>query len=113
MIWWTVLAASLGCYLLKYAGLAVPESVLARPIVARLAELIPVALLAALVIVQVFAATAPDPDGGSGGGSGGQMLQVDARVAGLACAAVLLWKRAPFLVVVVASAAVAAALRAV
>lgn len=103
MIWSAILLAGVGCYLLKLAGLSVPASVLARPVVARLADLIPVALLAALVAVQVFAAT---DDGG------GQVLRIDARLAGLGCAALLLWLRAPFLVVVVASAALAALLRA-
>lgn len=103
MIWWAVVAAGLGCYALKLAGLSVPESVLARPWVARLADLIPVALLSALVVVQVFAATGSD---------GEQEISVDARLAGLGLAAVLLLLRAPFLVVVVGSAALAAGLRA-
>lgn len=103
MIWWTVIAASIGCYLLKLAGLSVPASFLARPWVGRIADLIPVTLLAALVAVQVLAGTGQD---------GGQELVVDARLAGLAAAVVLLMLRAPFLVVVVGSAAVAAALRA-
>ncbi|MEQ6901118.1 AzlD domain-containing protein [Nocardioides sp. YIM 152588] len=103
MIWWAVLGGGVGCYLLKLAGLSVPESVLARPWVARVVDLIPVALLAALVSVQVL--SAPDPDGG-------QRLVLDARVAGLGTAVVLLVLRAPFLVVVVGAAAVAALLRA-
>jgi branched-subunit amino acid transport protein len=104
VIWWAILAASVGCYLLKLAGLAVPASVLARPWVSRVADLIPVALLSALVAVQVAAGTDADGD---------QILVADARLAGLACAVVLLLARAPFLVVVVGSAAVAALLRAV
>jgi branched-subunit amino acid transport protein len=102
MIWWAVILGAAGCYGLKLAGLAVPEAVLAHPRVARLADLIPVALLSALVAVQVFATTGAD---------GGQELALDARVAGLGCAALLLLARAPFLVVVVGSAAVAALLR--
>ena len=99
MIWWAVLGAGVGCYLLKLAGLSVPASVLANPVVARIADLIPIALLAALVTVQVLAA----PDGGA--------LTVDARAAGLAVAVGLLLLRAPFLVVVFGAAAVAALLR--
>ena len=49
MIWWTVLGAGVACYLLKLAGLSVPARVLERPVVERIADLIPVALLAALV----------------------------------------------------------------
>lgn len=97
MIWTAVLVGGVGCYLLKLAGLSVPASVLERPVVRRVADLIPVALLAALVAVQVFA--------------DGQRLVLDARAAGLAAAVVLLVVRAPFLVVVSGAAATAALLR--
>jgi branched-subunit amino acid transport protein len=99
VIWWAVLGAGLGCYLLKLAGLSVPQRVLARPVVARIADLIPAALLAALVTVQVLAA----PAGGA--------LVVDARVAATGVAVLLLLARAPFLVVVFGSATAAALLR--
>jgi hypothetical protein len=97
MIWAAVLLGSLGCYLLKVAGLSVPPRVLERPIVERIADLIPVALLAALVAVQVF-------------GSGAHLV-LDARAVGLAVAVVLLALRAPFLVVVFGAALAAAVLR--
>ncbi|WP_122817134.1 AzlD domain-containing protein [Nocardioides pantholopis] len=97
MTWVAVLVAAGGCYLLKLGGLSVPPRVLERPLVSRVADLIPVALLAALVAVQVFA--------------DGRHLVLDARVAGLATAVVLLLLRAPFLVVVFGAAAVAAGLR--
>ncbi len=97
MIWTAVLAGCLGCYLLKLAGLSIPRAVLDRPLVSRVADLVPVALLAALVAVQVFA--------------GGSTLSVDARFAGLGVAAVALALRAPFLVVVVLAAATAALIR--
>jgi branched-subunit amino acid transport protein len=97
VIWAAVLLASLGCYLLKLAGLSVPPRVLERPVVERIADLIPVALLAALVAVQVF-------------GSGPHLV-LDARAVGLAVAVVLLVLRAPFLVVVFGAALAAALLR--
>ena len=97
MIWTAVIAASLGCYLLKLAGLSVPPRVLERPLVERIADLIPVALLAALVAVQVFGS--------------GQQLVLDARTVGLGVAVVLLLLRAPFLVVVFGAALSAALLR--
>lgn len=97
MIWWAVLVAAVGCYLLKLAGLSVPSRVLERPLVERVADYIPVALLAALVAVQVFAQ--------------GQHLVLDARVLGLGVAVVLLVLRAPFLVVVFGAALVAALVR--
>lgn len=97
MTWAAIVVAGVGCYLLKLAGLSLPERVLARPVVSRIADLIPVALLAALVAVQTW------------GGTGA--LELDARTAGLAFAAVALLLRAPFLVVVVGAAVTAALLR--
>ena len=96
-MWTALLLACAGCYLLKLAGLSLPERVLAHPTVERVADLIPVALLAALVAVQVMA------DGSS--------LTVDARLLGLGFAVVALLLRMPFLVVVVGAAAVAALAR--
>lgn len=96
-MWWAVLGAGIGCYLLKLAGLSVPSWVLERPVVARVADLIPVALLAALVAVQVFA--------------DGHTLVLDARAFGLGVAVLLLLARAPFLVVVFGAALAAALLR--
>lgn len=98
MIWTAILGAALGCYLLKLAGLSVPARVLDNRVVAQVADLIPVALLAALVAVQVLA----DPDGS---------LVVDARLLALVVAVVLLLLRAPFLVVVFGAALVAALAR--
>lgn len=96
-LWVAILATAAGCYLLKVAGLSVPQRVLAHPLAAKVAALIPVALLAALVAVQVLA--------------DGRSLSVDARVIGLAAAVVLLVLRAPFLLVVFGAAAVAALAR--
>ena len=96
-MWTAILLACVGCYVLKLAGMSLPERVLNHPTVERVADLIPVALLAALVAVQVFA------DGTS--------LSVDARVLGLAFAVVALLLRMPFLVVVVGASVVAALAR--
>lgn len=104
MIWFAVIACAVGCYLLKLAGMSVPAGVLERPVVRRLADLLPVALLAALIAVQVFTGTSRD---------GNPVLAVDARLAGLGAAMVALLLRAPFLVVVVVGALTAAVLRAV
>ncbi|MFC4786557.1 AzlD domain-containing protein [Nocardioides sp. MAHUQ-72] len=97
MTWAAIVLGGLGCYLLKLAGLSVPARVLDHPVVERVADLVPVALLAALVAVQVLAS--------------GQGLVLDARVAGMAVAVGLLVLRAPFLVVVFAAALTAALLR--
>ena len=96
-MWTAVVLAGVGCYLLKLAGLSLPERVLAHPTVERVADLIPVALLSALVAVQVF--------------STGPELVLDARALGLAFAVVALLLRMPFLIVVVGASVVAAVAR--
>jgi branched-subunit amino acid transport protein len=101
VIWAAVLGCAVGCYLLKLAGMSVPEKALAHPVLRRTADLLPVVLLAALVAVQVFATRGPD----------GPELGVDARLAGLAAAFVALLLRAPFIVVVLLAALSAALVR--
>ena len=96
-MWIAIVATGVGCYLLKLAGLSVPTKVLERPVVERIADLMPVALLSALIAVQVFAS--------------GQRLVVDARVVGLGVAFVALLFRAPFIVVVFLAAGSAALVR--
>jgi branched-subunit amino acid transport protein len=93
-LWTTVVAGSLGCYLLKLAGLSVPAAWVEQPWVARVVDFVPAALLAALVAVQ--AATS------------GQRLVVDGRLVGLAVGAVALALRAPFIVVLVLAGAAGA-----
>jgi branched-subunit amino acid transport protein len=56
-VWATVLFASLGCYGLKLAGVSLPESVLNHPRVQRTAGLLPVAMLTALVVTDLFDAS--------------------------------------------------------
>jgi hypothetical protein len=104
VIWVAVLVGSAGCFALKLAGWSLPARWLEHDRLQRAALLLPVALLAALVVVQAFA------DGGSGDRPG---VVLDARAASLAVAALLLVLRAPFLLVVVAAAGTAALLRAV
>jgi branched-subunit amino acid transport protein len=101
VIWVAVLSCALGCYLLKLAGMSVPDRVLEQPVVRRTADLLPVVLLAALVAVQVLVSRGPD----------GPELGFDARLAGLAAAAMALLLRAPFIVVVFVAALTAALLR--
>ncbi|MFD2090773.1 AzlD domain-containing protein [Blastococcus deserti] len=86
-LWAAVLAGSIGCYLLKLAGLSVPASWVEQPWVARVVDFVPAALLAALVAVQTL--------------SSGQQLVVDGRLAGVLVAAIALALRAPFIVVLV------------
>jgi branched-subunit amino acid transport protein len=97
VIWGALVVAGVGCYLLKLAGVSVPPRLLEHPRAERIAALLPVSLLSALIAVQVFGQ--------------GRELVLDARVVGLGVAVVALVLRAPFIVVVVAAAASAALVR--
>lgn len=92
----TVIAASLLVYSWKIIGYLIPERYL-TPKVKSFTERVTLVLLAALVVTQTFA-------------SGGEWA-FDARIPAVLVAGVLLWLRAPFIVVVIAAAAVAAGLR--
>ncbi|SNR62445.1 AzlD domain-containing protein [Blastococcus mobilis] len=93
-LWAAVLTASIGCYVLKLAGLSVPASWVEQPWVARIVDFVPAALLAALVAVQAL--------------TSGDQLVLDGRLAGLAVAAVALALRAPFIVVLLLAGAAGA-----
>jgi branched-subunit amino acid transport protein len=54
VLWIAVIVAALGSYALKLAGVSLPESVLNHPRVQRVAGFLPIAMLAALVAVQLF-----------------------------------------------------------
>lgn len=97
-LWWAIAAVCAGCYALKLAGLAAPRRVLDHPGVRRFAELVPVALLSALIAVQTFT-------------DGGVPVLDPARTAGLGAAVVALLLRAPFLVILASAAAVTALVR--
>jgi uncharacterized membrane protein len=96
--WSAVLIASAIAFGLKLSGYLIPPRWLEHPRLAGALTLLPAALLAALVMTQTFAT--------------GRHLSVDARVVGLAVAALALWRRAPFIVVVVLGAAAAGVTRA-
>ena len=93
-LWVAVLLGCAGCYLLKLAGLSVPAAWVEHPVVRRVVDFVPAALLGALVAVQ--AATS------------GSHLVVDGRLAGLAVAALALALRAPFVVVLLLAGATGA-----
>lgn len=96
-MWGAIVLAGMLAFATKFAGHAVPERWLANPRVHRIAAFITVALLAALFAVQGF--------------TSGSSLVIDARLMAVAGAAVMLWLRAPFIVVVFGAAAIAAGLR--
>lgn len=98
VLWVAVLSACVLGFVTKYLGHLVPESVVDGRRRSRIIGLLPVALLAGLVVTQTV------------GGDDG--IRLDARLAAVALAALLLWRRVNFVVVVVAAAALAAGLRA-
>ncbi|ODS92774.1 MAG: branched-chain amino acid transporter AzlD [Comamonas sp. SCN 65-56] len=96
-LWQAVLVAGLIAFVTKLAGYAVPARWLQNPRMHRVAGALTVALLASLTVMNTFAA--------------GTALSVDARLAALAAAALALWARAPFLLVVLLGAVVSALVR--
>ena len=97
-LWIALIVASIGSYLLKLAGMSLPESVLNHPKVQRVAGLLPAAMLAALVAVQLF--------------DGGGRYAVDWRtLAGVLAGVVALLLRRGFLVVFLVAIGVTAVLR--
>ena len=99
MIGWTgVLLACLAVFAIKLTGHLAPERLLQRPAVVRGAGLLTAGLLAALVGIQALTT--------------GDRIVLDARVPALGVAAIALWFRAPFVVVVLLAALAAAGLRA-
>jgi hypothetical protein len=96
-VWLTIASLALATAALKLAG---PLALGGKPLRAgamNVVELLAAALLAALVVVETF--------------GNGRSLTIDARLAGVAFAAVLLWRRAPMTVVVVGAAVVTALVR--
>ncbi len=53
-LWIAIIAASVGCYGLKLAGVSLPGPVLNHPRVQRISGLLPVAMLTALVVTDLF-----------------------------------------------------------
>jgi hypothetical protein len=96
-LWTWLLLSCLLAYAWKLLGYLVPASLLRNPRMSRIAGTMTIGLLASLTVVNAVAT--------------GQSLALDARLGALAGAALALWFRAPFLVVVIVGAAAAAGLR--
>lgn len=92
----SVIVASLAVYSWKLLGYLIPERFITDKF-KDFAERVTVALLAAMVMIQGFTTQ-------------GQVV-VDARLPALGVAALMLWLRAPYILVVIAGAAVAGILR--
>jgi branched-subunit amino acid transport protein len=99
MTWTALIALCAISYALKASGPVLAGGRQLGPQMRQTLDLVAVPLLAALILVQTV--------------SDGHRLVLDARVPALGVAALLVWRRAPFLVVVLAAAATAALLRAV
>lgn len=98
MTWSLVLLLAAGAYGFKVLGLVIVGDRQLPPVLDRCLALIPAALVSALVVKDTF--------------SVGQHLQVDARAAGVAAAAIAAWRKAPLIAVIVIAAVVTAAVRA-
>ena len=97
-LWLAIVIAAVGCYLLKLAGVSLPKSILNHPKVQRVAQFLPIAMLSALVAVELF----------DGGGS----YALDWRtLAGVAAGVIALLLRRGFLVVFLIAISVTALLR--
>ena len=98
MSWTVLLVLGAISYALKAVGPVLAGGRELGPQLRRILDLVAVPLLAALILLQTL--------------GDGHRLVIDAPAPALAVAAVLVWRRAPFLVVVLAAAATAALLRA-
>lgn len=96
-LWFLIGVLSVVAYALKAVGFVVVGGRTMPQVIDRCLSLIPASLLAALVVKDTFT-VAND-------------LVVDARAAGLVVAALAVWRRAPFIVVVVAAMAATAVVR--
>lgn len=99
MSWWVIAVLAAGAYGFKAVGLVVLGGRELPAPVARCMQLLPAALLPALIAVQTL--------------STDQHLVLDARAAGVGVAIVAAWRKAPFPVVIVLGAAVTALVRAI
>ena len=96
-LWGYILLACAVTYLTKLAGYAIPARWLQNPRMTRVAGAMTVALLASLTVMNTVAS--------------GTALVLDARLAALAAAALALWLRLPFLLVVLLGALASAGVR--
>jgi hypothetical protein len=96
-LWLIVLLSAFGVFVIKVVGYLLPATLLSRPTPTRIANLLTVAILAALVAVQTL--------------GGGESIVLDARIPAVLVAIGLFAVRVPFIVVVLVAGIVAALLR--
>ncbi len=98
MSWWAIVAMAVGVSGQRLLGMFWAGPVLARrPRLSRLADLLPAAVIAGVIAQLTFVSDA--------------RLTLDARVVGLVVAGLMVWRRAPLTVVVIAAAAATALVR--
>ena len=98
MTWGVIALLAIGVWSQRLVGMFAGGALLDRvPLFARLASLIPAAVVGAVIIQLTIA--------------NGRALTLDARSVGVAVAGVLVWRRAPVIVVVTAAAVVTALIR--
>ncbi len=93
-LWLWILLAVAAAYAIKLSGYLLPRRLLDRPVVIRLATGLTVGLLASLTILNTVGK--------------GQAIVLDSRLLALGAAAIALWLKAPYLVVVLVGAFAAA-----
>lgn len=96
-LWTTILIGSTIVAATKFIGFVLPARFTESPRVQHVSDAVTVALLAALVVIQTAGA--------------GTEIVVDARLVAVVVAGVLLWRKVPFIIVIVTAALVAAGIR--
>jgi branched-subunit amino acid transport protein len=96
-LWLAVITAGVVVWALKTSGYAIPQKFVEGAAMSRVAAVVTVALLSSLVFSQTFQSS--------------EGLTLDARLPAVAVAAVLLYYKAPFLLVLLGAGFVAAGLR--
>jgi branched-subunit amino acid transport protein len=97
MTWPAVFGLAIGSYVLKAIGLVLLRGRRLPPFLDEVLVLLPAALFGALILTSTL--------------GGDRALVIDARVAGVAAAAIAVWRRAGFIVVVLVAAATTALVR--
>jgi hypothetical protein len=93
-LWGWVILAVAAAYLIKLSGYLLPQKLLDHPVVIKLAAALTVGLLASLTVMNAVGK--------------GQAIVLDSRLLALGVAAVALWLKAPYIVVVLAGGVAAA-----
>jgi hypothetical protein len=98
MSWTLIFVLAAGVAGQRLLGMFAGGALLARvPMFARLATLIPAAVVAAVIVQLTFAS--------------GRTLQLDPKVAGMLVAGVMVWRKAPIVLVILSAALVTGLLR--